>query len=161
MWSTWRGPADPAGLSKLCASRAAYPRRFARHCGFTRWRTPPLRADRRRELGCRTPDTTHPRLPLRKTSCRIHSGGRRRNVRRSRHTRRWCERPALCGAEVPCAHVSNRRWGFDGGPVTTLLVSSPTVLRACRRGVFAAHQAAALTITRTLTHGRVGRRRHG
>src|SRR5438128_831190 len=49
MWSTWRGPADPVWLSKLCASRAAYPRRFARHCGFTRWRTPPLRADRRRE----------------------------------------------------------------------------------------------------------------
>src|SRR6266852_7640669 len=25
MWSTWRGPPDPGRLSKLCASRAAYP----------------------------------------------------------------------------------------------------------------------------------------
>src|SRR4030088_1562296 len=34
MWSTWKGPPDPGGLSKLCASRAAYPRRFARRCGL-------------------------------------------------------------------------------------------------------------------------------
>jgi hypothetical protein len=43
-------------------------------------------------------------------------------------------------------------------PVTALLVSPPTVLRACRRRVFATHQAATLTITRTLTHGRVAGR---
>ena len=46
--------------------------------------------------------------------------------------------------------------GLMAEPVTTLLVSSPTVLRACRRRVFATHQAAALTITRTLTHGHLG-----
>src|SRR2546427_591635 len=34
MWSTWKGPPDPGRLSKLCASRAAYPRRFARRCGL-------------------------------------------------------------------------------------------------------------------------------
>src|SRR6266581_3762296 len=34
MWSTWRGPPDPGRLSKLCASRAACPRRFARRCGL-------------------------------------------------------------------------------------------------------------------------------
>src|ERR1700730_10777192 len=34
MWSTWKGPSDPGRLSKLCASRAAYPRRFARRCGL-------------------------------------------------------------------------------------------------------------------------------
>ena len=48
------------------------------------------------------------------------------------------------------------RGGLMAEPVTALLVSSPTVLRACRRRVFAAHQAAALTITRTLTHGHLG-----
>jgi len=48
------------------------------------------------------------------------------------------------------------RGGLMAEPVTALLVSSPTVLRACRRGVFAAHQAAALTITRTPTHGQLG-----
>jgi len=47
------------------------------------------------------------------------------------------------------------RGGLMAEPVTALLVSSPTVLRACRRRVFATHQAATLTITRTLTHGRV------
>src|SRR5438132_1685304 len=34
MWSTWRGPADPGRLTKLCASRAAYSRRVARRCGL-------------------------------------------------------------------------------------------------------------------------------
>src|SRR6266480_944270 len=40
MWSTWRGPPDPGRLSKLCASRAAYPRRFARRCGLRRGEHP-------------------------------------------------------------------------------------------------------------------------
>ena len=48
------------------------------------------------------------------------------------------------------------RGGLMAEPVTALLVSSPTVLRASRRRIFAAHQAAALTITRTLTHGQLG-----
>jgi len=43
--------------------------------------------------------------------------------------------------------------GLMAEPVTALLVSSPTVLRARRRRVFATHQAAALTVTRTLTYG--------
>src|SRR5438128_6449604 len=34
MWSTWKGPPDPGRLTKLCASRAAYPRQFARRCGL-------------------------------------------------------------------------------------------------------------------------------
>ena len=34
MWSTWKGPPDPGRLSKLCASRAACPRRFTRRCGL-------------------------------------------------------------------------------------------------------------------------------
>jgi len=46
--------------------------------------------------------------------------------------------------------------GLMAEAVTALLVSSPTVLRACRRRVFAAHQAAVLTITRTLTYGHWG-----
>src|SRR5258708_19818641 len=40
MWSTWKGPPDPGRLSKLCASRAAYPRRFARRCGLRRGEHP-------------------------------------------------------------------------------------------------------------------------
>src|SRR5579859_976090 len=82
---------------------------------ITWWRSPPLRAGRRGEPGYRILGTTLRRLPLGNTSCRIHSGGRRRNVRRSRRTRRSCARPVLCGAEVPCAEVSNRGWRFDGG----------------------------------------------
>src|SRR5216684_3305565 len=124
LWRFARAGLSPAGrlallwalgLSKLCASRAAYPRRFARRCGFRWWRSPPLRAGHRREQGCRIPDTTHPGLPLRKTSCRIRSGGRLRTGRRIGRTRRSCDRRVLCGAEVPYAQASNRRWGFDGG----------------------------------------------
>jgi hypothetical protein len=46
--------------------------------------------------------------------------------------------------------------GLMAEPVIALLVSSPTVLRAWRRRVFATQQAAALTITRTLTYGHLG-----
>jgi hypothetical protein len=115
MWSTWKGPPDPGRLSKLCASRAAYPRQFARRCGFTPWRTPPLRGGHRREQGCRNLDK--PRLVpgQRRTSCRIRSGGRRRTGRRIGRTRRSCDRRVLCGAEVPCARLLNRPWGFAGG----------------------------------------------
>src|SRR6202022_1573501 len=68
-----------------------------------------------------------------------------------------------CFAALKClAHQCQiGRWGLMAEPVTALLVSSPTVLRACRRRVFATHQAAALTITRTLTHGHLGWCRHG
>ena len=106
---------DPGGLSKLCASRAAYPRRFARRCGFTRWRTPPLRAGHRREREGRIPDTILPLPGQRRTSCKIRSGGRQRTGRRIGRTRRSCDRRVLYGAEVPCAQLSNRLWGFDGG----------------------------------------------
>jgi hypothetical protein len=115
IWSSWKGPPDPGGLSKLCASRAAYPRRFARRCGLRPGEHPPLRVGRRRERGGRNLDT--PRLVpgQRRTSCKIRSGGRRRIVRRIGRTRRSCDRRVLCGAEVPCAQLSNRTWGLDGG----------------------------------------------
>src|ERR1700682_2808472 len=58
-------------------------------------------------------------------------------------------------------HCQIGRGGLMAEPVTALLVSSPTVPRARRRRVFAAHQAAALTITRTLTYGHLGCWRHG
>src|SRR5712691_6079757 len=115
MWSTWSGPTDHVGLSKLWASRAVCPRRFARHCGFTRCRPPPLRAGRPGARWCRTPDMTHRSLRRGKTSCACRSAARRRTAHRIRHTRRWCERPALCGAGVPGAHSSPRAWGGDGG----------------------------------------------
>src|SRR5437879_3519264 len=57
MWATWRGPPDPGRLSKLCESRAPCPRRFARRCGFTRWKPPPLRVGRQGAPGCRIPGT--------------------------------------------------------------------------------------------------------
>src|SRR5258708_386461 len=138
MWSTWRGPPDPGRLSKLCASRAACPPRFARRWG----------------VGLRT---------------------------RAADACRWAKQVGgLTGADAKETFaaaatlvdgVSDQRFaalkcrahmcqigggGLMAEPVTALLVSSRTVLRARRRRVFAAHQAAALTITRTLTHGRVG-----
>jgi len=53
------------------------------------------------------------------------------------------------------------RGGLMAEPVTVLLAGTRTVPSARRRKVPAAHDAAARTITRSLTHGRVGRRRHG
>jgi hypothetical protein len=135
MWSTWRGPPDPGRLSKLCASRAAYPRRFARRCGFTPWRTPPLRAGHQREREGRIPDTILPLPGQRRTSCKIRSGGCRRTARRIGCTRRSCDQRVLCGAEVSCAHLLNRRWEFDDGVDSCvageLAHSTSRVSRAC------------------------------
>jgi hypothetical protein len=114
MWSTWRGPPDPVWLSKLCASRAAYPRRFARRCGFTRWRSPPLRG-RRGEQSCRTPGTTHRNRAHEQIGRTPHIAAHRGSAHRIRRTRTRCAPPALCGAGVRCAPVSGRPWGFDGG----------------------------------------------
>ena len=113
MWSTWRGPADPGRLSKLCVSRAAYPRQFARRCGFTWWQPPPLRPGPQGALGRRTLGTLLPRLPHERTNCSRRIDARRGNAHRTRRTRRSCAPPALCGAGEPCAHWSNRPWEFD------------------------------------------------
>jgi hypothetical protein len=156
LWSTWKGPPDPGRLSKLCASRAAYPRRFARRCGLcpgkhplseqivdengaVAFRTRSSHAQGSAELaaGFAAADADEPVATLAALVDRVSDE---------------------CLAALKClAHSCQiRRGGLMAEPVTALLVSSPTILRACRRRVFAAHQAAALTITRTLTHGAFG-----
>src|SRR5207244_13263043 len=53
------------------------------------------------------------------------------------------------------------RGGLPAEAVTPLLAGARTVLRTLRGHVFGAQHAPALTITRTLTHGRVTGRGHG
>jgi hypothetical protein len=155
MWSTWRGPADPGRLSKLCASRAAYPRRFARRC-VLRPGEHPLSEQFIDENGV--------------VAIWTRPAG-------SQSSAKQVARFAAADADEPVAalatlvdrvidecfaalkHLAHSCQISGGGlmaePVTALLVSSPAVLRACRRRGFAAQYAPALAITRTLTHGRV------
>ena len=146
MWATWRGPPDPGRLSKLCASRAAYPRRFARRCGL--------------------PPGEHPL-----SEQVIDENGKVAFRTRSSHSQGSAEQVAgfaAADADEPLAalaalvdrvidegvaalkHLAHSRQISGGGlmaePITALLVSSATVLRACRRRVFATHQAAMLHV---------------
>ena len=115
MWSTLEGSTGPWKVVQALREQSGISTPIRATLWITPWGTPPLRAGHRREWAGRKLDTTRPVPGQRKTDCRIRSGGRRRTFRRIGRTRRSCDRRVLCGAEVPCAHVSNRRWGFDGG----------------------------------------------
>jgi hypothetical protein len=158
MWSSWRGPPDPGRLSKLCASRAAYPRRFARRCGLRPgehplseqindenravaiWTRPAWSQGSAKQIaGFAAADADEPLAALAALVDRV-----------------------IDESFAALKHLAHSRQISRGGlmtePITALLVSSATVLRACRRCGFATHQAATLTITRTLTPGRVAGR---
>src|SRR5579859_235255 len=161
MWSTWKGPPDPGRLSKLCASRAAYPCRFARGWGL-RPDEHPLSEQVVDENGAVAIWTR----PARSQGSAEQLAG---------FTAADADEPLAAAAAfvngVSDEHFTALKFlahqcqiggrGLMAEPVTVLLVSSPTVLRACRRRVFAAHQAAALAITRTLTYGHWGCWCHG
>ena len=161
MWSTWKGPPDPGRLSKLCASRAAYPRRFARRCGLRPGEHPlseqvvdehravaiwtrPARSqgNAKKIAGFAAADADEPVAALAALVDRVID-------------------ECFAALKYLAHQCQIGGGGLMAEPVTALLVSSPTVLRACRRRVFATHQAAALAITRTLTYGRLGWWRHG
>jgi hypothetical protein len=155
MWSTWRGPPDPGGLSKLYASRAAYPRRFARCCGL-RPGEHPLSEQVVDEYGA-VAIWTRPARP--QGSAKQIAGFAAADADESLAAVAALVDRVIDEGFAALKHLAHScqigRGGLMAEPVTALLVSSPTVLGACRRCVFAAHQAAALTITRTLTHGHV------
>jgi hypothetical protein len=148
-------------LSKLCASRAAYPRRFARRCGL-RPGEHPLSEQVVDENGAVAIWTRPARS---QGSAKQIAGFATADADES-----FAALAALvdrvideCFAALKFLAYKRQigRGGLMAEPVTALLVSSPTVLRASRRRVFATHQAAALTITRTLTYGDLGCWRHG
>src|SRR6266704_405250 len=161
MWATWRGPADPVWLSKLCASRAAYPRRFARPLWIhTLANTPSEQiVDENWGVALRTRPTHAYRSAKQVAGFTAADADETFAAAATLVDGVGDQRFAALKCLAHRCQIGGG--GLMAEPVTTLLVSSRTVLRARRRRVFAAHQAAALTITRTLTHGRVGRRRHG
>src|SRR5712692_729316 len=157
MWSPWRGPADPGRLSKLCASRAACPDRFAPCCGL-RGGDHPLseqvgEENRGIAFWARPSDAYRSAKQVAgftATDADEPVAARAALVDR---VRRQC----FAALEYLAHSCQIGGGGLMAEPVTALLVSSRTVLRAPRRHVAAAHDAAALmSITRTLTHGCFG-----
>ena len=156
MWSTWKGPPDPGRLSKLCASRAAF-HADSRDAVDSRPGEHPLSEQLVDENGAVAIWT---RPAWSQGSAKQIAGFAAADADES-----FAALAALVDRVIDECFAALKFLAYQrqiGGrglmtePVTALLVSSAAVLRACRRRVFATHQAATLTVTRTLTHGHLG-----
>src|SRR6266851_1882565 len=160
MWSTWRGPADPGRLSKLCASRAACPRRFARRCGLRGGDHPLSEQVGEENRGVAFWARPSDAYRSAKQVAGFAAADADEPVAARAALEDRVRRQRFAALECRAHRCQIGGGGLMAESVTALLVSSRTVLRARRRHVFATHQAAALSSTRTLTHGRTGGRRH-
>src|SRR5438093_12087386 len=127
------GPADPGRLSKLCASRAACPRRFARRCGL-RGGDHPLseqvgEENRGIAFWARPSDTYRSAEQVAGFTAADANETFAAAATLVDRVRRQCFAALKCRAHM-CQIGGG---GLMAEPVTALLVSSRTVLRARRR----------------------------